>query len=51
MLALSSAYNGAVADGALGLMARGGSATFDTVRIRTDDPAFNGVPRVSIGDP
>ena len=48
--ALSFAYNGAVADGQLGLLARGGTATFDTVRIRTNDPAFNGVPRVSIGD-
>jgi hypothetical protein len=48
--ALSFAYNGAVADGALGLLARGGSATFDTARIRTNDAAFMGVPQVSIGD-
>jgi hypothetical protein len=35
------AYNGPVVDGGLGLFAKNGTASFDNVRVRTNDPAFN----------
>jgi len=34
------AYNAPVADGGLGLFAKGGSVSFDNVHIRTNDPVF-----------
>src|SRR4029078_9557931 len=34
------AYNAPVADGGLGLLAKGGSVSFDNVHIRTNDPVF-----------
>jgi len=36
------AYNAPVVDGSLGLYVKGGPASFDNVRVRTNDPAFNG---------
>ena len=36
------AYNAAIADGAVGTLVRGGTASFDSFRIRTNDPAFAG---------
>jgi hypothetical protein len=36
------AYNAPVVDGSLGLFTKGASASFDNVRIRTNDPVFNG---------
>ena len=44
----SLGFNGVVVDGAFGLAVRGGTSTFDTFRVRTNDPAFpvgpNGQP-------
>lgn len=37
---LGFAFNAATLDGNFGLIATGGSASFDDVRVRTDDPAF-----------
>ncbi|MGA8051658.1 MAG: hypothetical protein WCA09_15880, partial [Burkholderiales bacterium] len=37
---LGYAFNAATVDGRFGLLATGGSASFDDVRIRTNDPAF-----------
>ena len=34
----------------MGVLARAGTTSVDGFRIRTNDPAFAGVPRVSIGD-
>ena len=34
------AYNAPVVDGSLGLFTKGGSASFDNVHVRTNDPAF-----------
>ena len=34
------AYNAPVVDGSLGLITKGGSASFDNVRVRTNDPTF-----------
>jgi hypothetical protein len=34
------AYNAPVVDGSLGLFTKGGSASFDNVRVRTNDPVF-----------
>ena len=48
--ALSFGYNGATVDGRPGVLSRGGVTSVDGFRIRTNDPAFAGVPRVSIGD-
>ena len=36
----SFAFNGVAVDGQFGLLARNGAATFDTVVLKTDDPAF-----------
>ena len=41
---MSYAYNAAIADGAVGVLARGGSGSFDAVRFRTNDPAFAAPP-------
>ena len=38
--AVSTGYNAGVVDGFAGLFARGSTATFSSVRLRTDDPAF-----------
>src|SRR5262249_14905145 len=35
-------FNGVVVDGKFGLLTRNGTTSFDNVRIRTNDPAFNG---------
>ena len=48
--ALSFGYNGATVDGPVGVLARAGTTSVDGFRIRTNDPVFAGVPRVSIGD-
>ena len=48
--ALSFAFNSPVADGAVGVLARGGTTSVDSFTVRTNDAAFAGVPRVSIGD-
>jgi len=37
---LGYAFNAATVDGSFGLMATGGSASFDDVRVKTNDPAF-----------
>jgi len=37
---LGYAFNAATVDGNFGLMATGGAASFDDVRVKTDDPAF-----------
>lgn len=37
---LGYAFNAATVDGNFGLLAKGGNASFDDVRIKTDDPAF-----------
>jgi hypothetical protein len=37
---LGHAFNAATVDGRFGLLVRGGSASFDDVRVRTNDPAF-----------
>jgi hypothetical protein len=34
------AYNAPVVDGSVGLLAKGGSASFDNFRVRTNDPVF-----------
>jgi len=34
------AYNAPVVDGSVGLFAKGGTASFDNVRVRTNDPVF-----------
>lgn len=36
----SYGYNSAIVDGTVGTFARGGSASFDYLRVRTNDPAF-----------
>ncbi|HEX5591393.1 MAG TPA: Calx-beta domain-containing protein [Candidatus Limnocylindrales bacterium] len=41
-LALSFSYNAAIVDGRVGTVSQGGTSTFDSFRIRTDDPAFGG---------
>ena len=38
--AVSTGYNAGVVDGFAGLFVRGSTATFSSVRLRTDDPAF-----------
>ncbi len=38
--ALSYVFNSVVTDGSFGLLARNGSASFDALTVRTDDPAF-----------
>jgi hypothetical protein len=43
------AYNAPVVDGGLGLFTKGGVASFDNVRVRTNDPAFNSVGNVLRG--
>jgi len=40
-MAGSWGYNSAVVDGEFGVLTRDGSTSFDRVRIRTDDPAFD----------
>ena len=54
LLVTSFAYNGAVADGAVGTLVRGGSGSFDSFRLRTNDAAFGTAPppvrAVSIAD-
>jgi len=42
--ALSYVFNSVVTDGSFGLLARNGSASFDSFTVRTDDPAFAGEP-------
>jgi Ca2+-binding RTX toxin-like protein len=37
---LGYAFNGVTVDGAFGLLAKEGTASFDTVTVRTDDPSF-----------
>jgi Ca2+-binding RTX toxin-like protein len=37
---LGHVFNAVVVDGALGLMAKDGAASFDSATVRTDDPAF-----------
>ncbi len=51
-IVLSYAYNAAVTDGAAGLVTRTGAGSFDSFRLRTDDPALAGpvLPSVSIAD-
>ncbi|MDO9175785.1 MAG: Calx-beta domain-containing protein, partial [Actinomycetota bacterium] len=47
-------FNSALVDGGIGLASFGGSASFDRMVIRTNDPAFKGLvpvtPSVSVGD-
>ncbi len=38
--AMSTGYNAGVVDGFVGLVTRGSTATFTSVRLRTDDPAY-----------
>jgi hypothetical protein len=39
-VAITYSYNAVVTDGGFGLMARGGTASFDSFTVKTDDPAF-----------
>jgi Ca2+-binding RTX toxin-like protein len=39
-VAITHSYNAVVTDGGFGLMARGGTASFDSFTVKTDDPAF-----------
>lgn len=48
--ALSMAFNGPVSDGQVGVLSRTGTISVDSFRLKTDDPAFQGIPRVSIND-
>ena len=43
--AVSTGFNAGVVDGRFGLMARSGTATFTSLRVRTDDPVFLGTRR------
>jgi Ca2+-binding RTX toxin-like protein len=54
---LSFAYNALVTDGQFGLLAQDGSASFDSVKVMTDDPAFAGttpppvtLPAITVSD-
>jgi hypothetical protein len=48
---LSFGFNSDVVDGQFGLLSRGGTANFDSARVRTNDPAFiKPTPVASIGD-
>ena len=50
-LVTSTSFNAAVVDGAFGVLARDGSATFDTFRTRTNDTAFAGsAPWITVAD-
>jgi hypothetical protein len=40
VFAVSTGYNAGVVDGTFGLLTRSGSATFASIRVRTDEPAF-----------
>ena len=40
---VSTGYNAALVDGAFGLVAQNGTATYDTLRIRSDDESLVGV--------
>jgi Ca2+-binding RTX toxin-like protein len=46
-LALSHGFNAAVVDGGIGLLARAATASFDSVRVRTNDPAFTAASSAS----
>lgn len=41
-LVASRAYNALVTDGGIGLLSRTGATSFDTVTVKSDDPAFSG---------
>ena len=43
------AYNAPVVDGSLGLFTKGGSSSFDNVRVRTNDPVFSAPSNVLSG--
>ncbi|MBL8484085.1 MAG: hypothetical protein JNJ60_17950, partial [Rhodocyclaceae bacterium] len=47
-------FNSALVDGGFGLVSFGGNTSFDSIAIRTNDPAFQGstpaMPSVSVGD-
>ncbi|MBL8470825.1 MAG: hypothetical protein JNM98_03430 [Rhodocyclaceae bacterium] len=47
-------FNSALVDGGFGLVSFGGNTSFDSIAIRTNDPAFQGAmpatPMVSVGD-
>ena len=45
----SFGYNSAVVDGRLGIFSHSGTASFDEVRIRTNDPAFDGDSLLAAG--
>jgi hypothetical protein len=45
--ALSWGFNSPVVDGAVGVLSRVGTSSFDSFRIRTNDPAFRGLPLLS----
>jgi Ca2+-binding RTX toxin-like protein len=51
---LSFAFNAMVTDGGIGLLARNGEASFDTLTVRTDDPSFINstpvLPVISVSD-
>src|SRR5205085_287891 len=44
VLALSFAFNGDVVDANVGVLSRSGTTSFDSFRIRTNDPAFTTQP-------
>src|SRR5207237_35033 len=44
VLALSFAFNGDVVDADVGVLSRSGTTSFDSFRIRTNDPAFTTQP-------
>ena len=46
-LVTSYAYNSPAADGAVGVLSRSGTTSFDSYRIRTNDPAFATAPLVA----
>ena len=49
--AVSTGFNAGVVDGRFGLMARSGTATFTSLRVRTDDPVFEGSTTTPVEEP
>ena len=49
--AVSTGFNAGVVDGRFGLMARSGTATFTSLRVRTDDPVFLGAATAPVEEP
>jgi hypothetical protein len=48
---VSQAFNATVVDGSVGVLSRSGATSFDTYRIRTNDPAFATAPLAAAAAP